>query len=280
MGKALFNQHEEKILIATSIDQNSFIRVFENPNFYGIFFFQTSKGTITIDEYEVTPKENSILFYYPYQKISIRGHIQGKLIQFHPDFFCIDIHAKDIGCQGVLFNNFFNDTLLSCTPHEFKDLFDIYLSIQKELTQLNIGQVDMVSSQLKILLIRAVRIKRKQLAELCQPREHLHSLIEILIQKHFIQETSPDFYANKLNVSLTTFNRLCHKYFGNSFVTILNLKRVAVAKTKLFLTNLAIKDIAYQLGYNDPLYFTRVFKKYTGISPKYFRTQLKSSRLI
>ncbi len=63
-------------------------------------------------------------------------------------------------------------------------------------------------------------------------------------------------------------------------MTILNLKKIATAKNKLFLTNFPIKDIAYEVGYNDPLYFTRVFKKYSGVSPKDFRKQLKNNRLV
>ncbi|MDT7831767.1 AraC family transcriptional regulator [Flavobacteriaceae bacterium S356] len=48
----------------------------------------------------------------------------------------------------------------------------------------------------------------------------------------------------------------------------------------MYCTNLPIKVIAYEEGYNDPLYFSRVFKKYCGISPKEFRVQLQKNRLI
>ena len=281
MRYALFNKKNEKVLTVISLSNNTIDSLFsERPNFYAIFLFTKSEGEIIIEGQDKDIKDNYVLFYYPYQKLQLEGEFEGVLIQFHPDFFCIDIHAKEIGCQGLLFNNFLNDTLLRCSIDEFNQLFDSFLDLKKELLVKNIGQLDMVSSYLKMFLINAVRIKRKQQQDQLPSKDNLHLQIEKLIETHYILETSPEFYAKKLNVSSTTFNRLCNKYFQNNFVTILNLNRIAVAKNKLFLTNSSIKDIAYQVGFNDPLYFSRVFKKYSNVSPKEFRKQLKNNRLV
>ena len=253
---------------------------FKNPNFYAIFFFTNANANISIDGIKRTVYDKYIVFYYPYQKLEIEGDFSGFYIQFHPDFFCIDIHAKDIGCQGLLFNNFLNDTVLSCSTDEYKQLYRCFLHIEHELKAKDIGQLDMVSSWLKMFLITAVRIKRKQQQAQIPAKDNLHLQIEKLIDIYYIHEGSPEFYAQKMNVSVTTFNRLCNKYFKNSFVTIMNLKKIAVAKNKLFLSNDSIKSIAYEVGYNDPLYFTRVFKKYCGVSPGAFRKQLRDTRLV
>ncbi|WP_298515853.1 AraC family transcriptional regulator [uncultured Kordia sp.] len=280
MMHALYNKKNEKILTVSIIANDSFSALFKNPNFYGVFFFTDANCTVTTDGNEKAIAKQNILFYYPYQKLQFKGNFEGVCIQFHPDFFCIDIHAKDIGCQGLLFNNFMNDTILRCSQIEYDDLCSYYAKIQAELSQKNIGQQDMIASQLKMLLIQAVRYKKgKQKIESAR-KENIHYQIEKLIDAHFIKESSAEFYAKKIEVSVSTFNRLCKKYFQNSFVTLLNLKRIASAKNKLFLTNNSIKDIAYEVGYNDPLYFSRVFKKHTNISPKEFRKQLKNNRLI
>ncbi len=280
MDYFLYNKKNEKILATVSISGNNISSLFDRPNFYGVFFFNHANGNITIDEQQITLKNNYILFYYPYQKLSLKGSFEGVFIQFHPDFFCIDIHARDIGCQGLLFNNFFNDTLLKCSENEFQDLVQFYYSIQTELSQKEIGQLDMVSSQLKMFLIKAVRIKTGKQQKEVTKKDNLHHQIERLIDENFNSQSSSEFYSKVLGVSSTTFNRLCKKYFQNSFINLLNLKRIANAKNKLFLTNIPIKKIAYEVGYNDPLYFSRVFKKHTNISPKEFRKQLKNNRLI
>ena len=252
----------------------------ETPNFYGILFFEKAKGTLELDNRKEALTDYSIFFFYPYQKMVLHTASDGEFIQFHPDFFCIDIHAKDIGCQGLLFNNFLNDFSLKCTQSEYQELHQSYNAIQKELYAKKIGLLDMVSSQLKMFLIKAVRVKMGKEEQGLSFKEDLHCQIETLLEKHFHQESSPEFYSNSMNISITSFNRLCKKYFQHSFITILNLKRVASAKNKLFLSNAPIKDIAYQVGYNDPLYFSRVFRKYTAVSPKEFRKQLKHNRLI
>ncbi|WP_298426353.1 AraC family transcriptional regulator [uncultured Kordia sp.] len=173
-----------------------------------------------------------------------------------------------------------NDALLRCSQSEFNNLSTFHLNIQSELFNKEIGQLDMVSSQLKMFLIKAVRCKKRKQEIESVKKENIHYQIEKLIEIYFIKESSVEFYAKKIEVSISTFNRLCKKYFQNSFVTLLNLKRIASAKNKLFLTNISIKDIAYEVGYNDPLYFSRVFKKHTNISPKEFRKQLKNNRLV
>ncbi len=280
MEYVLQNMKKEKVLTVISISQRIVSSLFDRPNFYGIFFFTKANGAIKLDGNDIVINKNNVFFYYPYQTIDLYGEFEGELIQFHPDFFCIDIHAKDIGCQGLLFNNFFNDTNVKCSISEFYDLKQFCIAIQKELQHTRIGQLDMVASHLKMLLIQAVRIKReKQQEEEQINKGKIYHQIEILLNNHFTSQSSPEFYIEQLKVSQTTFNRLCKKHFKHSFITLLNLKRIASAKNKLFLTNLPIKDIAYQIGYNDPLYFSRVFKKHSGISPKEFRKQLHYNRL-
>jgi len=280
MEQVLQNNRGEKVLTAVSISNLTIPSFFETPNFYGIFFFKEANGHVTLDTKRIELKSNEIFFFYPYQKLSFSGVFTGNLIQFHPDFFCIDIHAKDVGCQGLLFNNFFGDALLHCDSKEYEYLFEYFLKIKNELVRSELGKLDMVSSQLKMLLIDAVRIKKSKQLENMPSKGNIYYQIEKLIGGNFHQHTSMDFYAKQLGVSLTTFNRMCKKYFQNNFVTILTLKRIASAKNKLFLTNMPIKVIAYEVGYKDPLYFSRVFKKYCGISPKEFRIQLKNNRLI
>jgi len=280
MVYALHNKKNEKILTVASLSESTISIAFKNPNFYGVFFFTEAACDLTIDLQQIQIKKHTIIFYYPYQKLSLKGSFEGVFIQFHPDFFCIDIHAKDVGCQGLLFNNFFNDFLLNCSEEEFETLYNFQNQIKKELLKKEVGTLDMVSSHLKMLLINAVRVKKKEQEEAATKKDNLYYQIEKLIDANFVSETSPEFYCAALDVSLATFNRLCKKYFQNSFVTILNLKKIAVAKNKLFLTNTPIKEISYQVGFNDPLYFSRVFKKYSNVSPKEFRNQLKNNRLI
>lgn len=276
----LLNSKNEKVLTVLPLSDADISTFFTKPNFYGIFFFENADGTLSIDDQSIDLTNNSISFYYPYQKLTLKGSFTGTFVQFHPDFFCLGIEAKDIGCQGLLFNNFFNDLLLTCSNAEFSNLCRFHKDVVSELSKNDIGLHDMIASKLKIFLIEAVRVKMGKQEKELQFKDNIHYQIEKLIEDNYTSESSPEFYADKLNISLSQFNRYCKRYFQNSFITVLNLKRIAIAKNELFLTDLPIKEIAYQTGFNDPLYFTRVFKKHCDISPTEFRKQLKSDRLI
>lgn len=276
----LLDKENEKVLTVSTLSEDIVSSLFEKPNFYGIFFFLQAEAIVVIDQQKINIEDYHILFYYPYQKLSITGNYEGIFIQFHPNFFCIDIHARDIGCKGLLFNNFFNDFLLNCSKEEFDELFQFHANLKEELSKNDIGKLDMVASQLKIFLINAVRFKLATLDKELPLKPNLHFQIEKLIEENYAVQSSPEYYAKELGISLSKFNRLCKKYFRNSFVSIVNLKKVATAKNMLFLTDASVKEIAYDLGFNDPLYFSRVFKRYSGISPKEFRIHLKNNRLL
>lgn len=69
-------------------------------------------------------------------------------------------------------------------------------------------------------------------------------------------------------------SRLSHLFsekFGKSVMRWREEQRIQFACHLLRLSNTPVKQIAAQVGFEDPLYFSRVFRKYTGISPKLFR---------
>ena len=75
----------------------------------------------------------------------------------------------------------------------------------------------------------------------------------------------------KVNLSASYVSALFKKKLNTSFVKYLTHLRMESAKTLLADPSLKIIDVAEQLGYNDPYYFSHCFKKYTGIAPKEYR---------
>lgn len=277
MEFVLKNKTDKEIFIAMKMTEQLFRRNDKGFFFYQIILFERADLNITIDGFKTAVRAGDVCFIYPSQKVIMEGHFSGMAILFHPNFFCIDIHAKDVGCQGLLFNNFLNDCLLKCNDGDFNILKNIYNQIIEEIIGTQIGKMDMMRSYLKIFLVNAVRIKKQTITDDQKSKSLLGRQIEELIEQHFLAENRLVFYADKLSVSTATFNRYCHKYFQQSFVNIINLKKIALAKKKLYLTNNSVKEIAYNVGYNDPMYFSRVFKKNCGVSPREFREQLREN---
>jgi two-component system response regulator YesN len=95
------------------------------------------------------------------------------------------------------------------------------------------------------------------------------------IEQHY---SNPDLSLNevaaRVNLSASHFSVVFSQVTGQNFKEYLTENRMNEARKLLRTTSLRSADIAYQVGYNDPHYFSSVFKKYTGLSPLEFRSQV------
>ena len=92
-----------------------------------------------------------------------------------------------------------------------------------------------------------------------------------LLAENVSHERSVDFYAKQLDITPNHLNKSVKTVTGRTAITILNEMSIQEAKMKLKYTNHSISDIAFQLGFEDLSYFSRFFKKVTGMSPVEYR---------
>ncbi|MHC5216589.1 response regulator transcription factor [Enterococcus sp. LJL128] len=142
---------------------------------------------------------------------------------------------------------------------------------QESLT--NLIDVSSNSAQYEDLL-------RKMITYLIEVKIHpsmskYHSVITHAI--NFINEnyTDPDIslnmVADELSLSPAHFSTIFSQSLGKTFIEYLTDKRISLAKNLLKETNQKLSEIAFEIGYNDPNYFSFLFKKKQGISPKEYR---------
>jgi AraC-like DNA-binding protein len=82
---------------------------------------------------------------------------------------------------------------------------------------------------------------------------------------------SPADYARKLNLSLSYLNETVKANTGFPVSHWIQQETMLEARRLLYYSKISIKEIAYQLGYDDPTYFSRLFKKVVGLSPGEYR---------
>jgi AraC-like DNA-binding protein len=102
-------------------------------------------------------------------------------------------------------------------------------------------------------------------------RRRLIARFRELVELHFREHTDLHFYAETLGTSEQYLGELCRDKLGRGAKEIIQLRRVQEAKHLLTSTNQSIKEIAYALGFEDPNYFSRFFKRYVGVSAVAYR---------
>ena len=201
--------------------------------------------------------------------------IEGIAIHFHPDFYCIHMHQKEVSCSGVLFNNVYQPPFVKIT-NEASATFKMVLDQMKAEIQTNdLAQYESLVSYLKIFLITASRLKNQQLEEMKSiPNSKEPFILQNLkdaIEDNFKIKHSAGNYAEMLNISAKALAKISKNYFNKTLTDLIAERIIIEAKRELYMTNKTVKEIAYELGYDDEHYFSRFFKTNADVSPQLYR---------
>ena len=132
---------------------------------------------------------------------------------------------------------------------------------------------DLLELKIKELILLLVQTKNIQsildlITDLYSPKSINFKKV---IDMHLYSNLQIEHLAKLCNLSLSSFNREFKKEFNDTPKNYILSKKVEKAKQLLRHKKLSISEVAYETGFNDPLYFTRVFKKRTGSSPSTYR---------
>ncbi len=97
------------------------------------------------------------------------------------------------------------------------------------------------------------------------------------IENEWNQNEKMEKYAAMCNMSPSYFYREFREYAGMSPAKYRNYIRINVAKSDLLNTNMTVKEIARKVGFDDALYFSRIFANITGMSPIAFKKDIESA---
>jgi AraC family transcriptional activator of pobA len=127
-----------------------------------------------------------------------------------------------------------------------------------------------------LLLGLVARELAEEVAEVLRPDTRLQRRFETLIETHYRDHLGVADYARDLAVTPTHLSRVMRMATGRPASAAIEERVIREARRNLAFSNLSIQEVAYQLGYNDPAYFSRVFARATGQSPRAFRRALEA----
>ncbi len=247
-------------------------------NCFALYWVRAGSGSFWADDAHHPFVAPCLLFFSPYQAVRLapEREVRATVVRFHANFLCVETVHHEVGCNGVLFNDPYGVPVVALNEPAEKDVDDLVGRIRDELTGTGLAHAEMLLSYLKILLVRATRLKRDQQGSTCgtasgrlpPPLPELRELVE----KHYRRLHAPADYADLLNTTPKTLGRLVKAHLGKTLTELIQERVLNHAKWELLHTLRPVKEIAREVGYDDELYFSRLFKKATGHAPTEFRT--------
>ena len=244
--------------------------------FYTVILITEGSGKFYADIGRFSYNAPVLLFSTPLQKLKINheGSLKGCALQFHGDFYCIEYHKARVACNGLLFNNIYIEPSVKLTPEEAAVFERICVDIEMEFDLSEPDEI-VLRSYLQLFLAKSSSIKLRNMAaeEVVQPKDEKMEQFIYLVEKNYLTLHKPADYADLLSMSVNNLSKKCQRYFGKSTSLMIQERLVLEAKKKLHLTRQSVKEIAFALNFSDEFYFSRFFKKFTGVSPHSFREQ-------
>lgn len=168
-----------------------------------------------------------------------------------------------------LFNNEGQYTTMVLDNDVAARLNKIKLLMEEEL-HLALGTYLVIKALLKAYLLNLIRVHQNAFLEQDVNQKRVYQFI-MLLNEYYQKERKASFYAGKLGISEKRLNQILIEKTQSTVTRQLHKRLVLEAKRMLLSGELTIKEIAYQLNFEDRAYFTRFFKKQTGLTPEIFK---------
>lgn len=153
----------------------------------------------------------------------------------------------------------------------FQEMFRMFIEVER-LSALTDGlSVDLAMNRLEYILLLCARMNSTPRTS-APPDERVLSACN-LISENLDKPMTVEEIASKVCLSSSRLSHLFRKQVGMGIVQWRDTQRIQYAMQLLRVTNVPIKSLSQMVGYDDPLYFSRVFRRHTGISPRDFRAR-------
>ena len=133
----------------------------------------------------------------------------------------------------------------------------------------------MLKTLLKVLLLHLIRFQNNELLPQDIQQKRVFQFLE-LMEINFLNETSAEFYANKLGISTKRLNQVLQEKLSLTAKQVIQQRQITEAKRKLIKSEITTKELAFELGFESISSFSRFFKKNVGVSPTVFKSQQHS----
>ena len=224
---------------------------------------------LCVDEQEFSVESGQILTITSMQMVEISAvDGEGWILDFSYDGFCRDEADRMLVYDNGLFCHFGLNQVLDLDPLAADRLGWILRRLEEEGRGDGWGAVQARHSLVKLVLVEAARAKLAKQAELLYRPETLMLRYLDLVRSSFEVRPSIGSLAKELGVSSAALDDACRRSTNESPQQLRDDLVVLEARRMLRYGGLSVKEVAAELGFADPLYFSRFFHKQTKTRPR------------
>jgi len=246
----------------------------QNYNSFIKIVFCKAGGRVVVDFKEHHLADDALFFINAGQYYQIDDTCSGTMIYYNRDFYCVEIHDKEVACDGILFHNVYEIPLVLMNPSASATMQQILIEVKTEIESEDSAMEEMLRILLKQIIIKSTRIWKQEhqvnKEEAQQEVEFLRTFSQ-LVEWNYTRHHAVADYADLLHISPKALNKRVTRYSNTTPNEIIKNRIILEAKRLLVHTHLSVKEIGYKLGYDDTSYFIRMFTRQADYTPQNFR---------
>lgn len=253
--------------------------IYDVLSFYKITFITKNSGKLKYGQNYYDYNEGSMLFLAPNQLVGTVEYNRNThcyILLIHPDFLLGHPLAKKIKQYGYF--SYSSNEALHLSETERQIILSVYGIMEQELnSRVDEFSQEVIIAQLELMLSYVNRFyKRQFITRKAVNKDILHNTERILdeyLGKKSLELGVPtvQYVADQLHISSGYLSDMLRSLIGKSGKQYIHEKLIEKAKEKLSTTELTISEIAYELGFEHPQSFSKLFKTKTNVSPLEFR---------
>ena len=237
-------------------------------------FWSTGEGNILkVDNETINLSLNQVVFLTEFHQVEVLKLVSAKLVRFNRDFYCIRDHDSEVGCQGILFFGASRVPSIQIHENELEKFEILWKMFYFEMETKDNLQIEMLQMMLKRMIILCTRIFKEQHELSAMPSTEVDIIREfnVLVEYNYKEIRTVGEYAEMLHKSPKTLSNLFAQYNHKTPLQIIQERILLEARRLLKFTDLSVKEVAYELGFEDLQTFSRLFRRKESMSPKAFR---------
>ncbi len=233
---------------------------------------------VLIEGREVTLEPYELLTLSPGERVSFPASATFLSCAFHHNFFCVRVMRNEVFCDGVVFNRLRGLPIVDLKEDGHRTALARFEELGHILEGESLFKPEHAVNTIKSLLLQAAdcKIRHANADETFQVTpakvSEIVAKFQDLVEENYAKHLEIAEYCDMLGVTIATLNRHVKNELGQTAKQLAQERLALEARVALRTGDRSVKEVAFDLGFGDPLYFSRFFRKQFGAAPTQYFT--------